>query len=200
MTFSILTADTSLYDHIRQMLQQDLLRLHVLSELSQTVQGLVLIDLALPGLPALSDKVWLSYSSLNQVVFLSSTPNDAEHLLALTAGARGYGHAYAASEPMLAILNVVAAGGVWAGPTILQALIHSMNKLFVPVNTEEWMASLTSREREVAVLASNGSVNKEIARELGITERTVKFHLSLIFEKLNVSDRLQLALLAKGIR
>jgi two-component system, NarL family, nitrate/nitrite response regulator NarL len=200
MNFSILTADDSLFAHIQQATQQEFLRLDVLSGLNQLSDCVVLIDLAKPDLPLLSDIVWLTYTLSNQIVFLSSTPSDAEHLAALTAGARGYCHAYASSESLQAILNVVIAGGVWAGPAILQALIRSMNKLFVPKDTQAWMAPLTVREREVAILVSNGGINKEIARELGITERTVKFHLGLIFEKLGVSDRLQLALLAKGIR
>ncbi|MDW5415382.1 response regulator transcription factor [Iodobacter sp. CM08] len=200
MNFSILTADISLFAHIQQGTQQEFLRLDSLPALSQLSGSVVLIDLALPTLPALSDASWLTYTASNQVLFLSSTPSDAEHLAALTAGARGYCHAYAASESLQAILNVVAAGGVWAGPAILQALIRSMHKLFAPKDTQAWMGPLTEREREVATLAASGSANKEIARELGITERTVKFHLSLIFEKLHVSDRLQLTLLAKGIR
>ncbi|NHQ87185.1 response regulator transcription factor [Iodobacter sp. HSC-16F04] len=200
MNYSILTADPFLFAHVQQATQQELIRLDSLAALAGRSEGVVLIDLALAALPALNDPAWLSYTSEHQIIFVSSAPGDAEHLAALTAGARGYCHAYAASESLLAVINVVAAGGVWAGPAILQALIRSMNKLFAPKDTDAWMAPLTAREREVAILASNGSVNKDIARELGITERTVKFHLGLIFEKLKVSDRLQLALLAKGIR
>ena len=107
MNFSILTADTSLFAHIQQGTQQEFLRLGSLPALSQLSGGVVLIDLALPSLPALSDASWLVYTTSNQVLFLSSTPSDAEHLAALTAGARGYCHAYAASESLQAILNVV---------------------------------------------------------------------------------------------
>ncbi|AZN37285.1 response regulator transcription factor [Iodobacter ciconiae] len=200
MNFLILTADTFLLAHIQQATQQKLVKLDSLASLTDRSGGVVLVDLAMPALPALGDAIWLSYTAANQIIFVSSAPSDAEHLVALTAGARGYCHAYASGESLQAILNVVAAGGVWAGPAILQALIRSVNKLFVPKDTQAWMSPLTAREREVAQLVSNGSVNKDIARELGITERTVKFHLGLIFEKLKVSDRLQLALLAKGIR
>ncbi|MBV5337679.1 MAG: response regulator transcription factor [Deltaproteobacteria bacterium] len=56
------------------------------------------------------------------------------------------------------------------------------------------LAKLTEREREVAVLVAHGECNKEIARELNIAERTVKAHLSTVFEKLDVRDRLQLAI------
>jgi DNA-binding NarL/FixJ family response regulator len=58
---------------------------------------------------------------------------------------------------------------------------------------------LTQREREIANLAANGASNQLIADNCGISERTVKAHLSAVFTKLNVSDRLQLALRVHGI-
>ncbi|MNW12082.1 Transcriptional regulatory protein LiaR [compost metagenome] len=58
---------------------------------------------------------------------------------------------------------------------------------------------LTERETTVARYAASGQANAQIAEALGITERTVKAHLSAVFEKLKVSDRLQLALLVHGI-
>ena len=58
---------------------------------------------------------------------------------------------------------------------------------------------LTDREITVARYAASGQANAQIAEALGITERTVKAHLSAVFEKLGVSDRLQLALLVHGI-
>ncbi len=58
---------------------------------------------------------------------------------------------------------------------------------------------LTEREREVAKRAAQGAANKIIARELGISERTVKAHLSAAFDKLQVPDRVQLALRVNGV-
>jgi DNA-binding NarL/FixJ family response regulator len=63
----------------------------------------------------------------------------------------------------------------------------------------EWSGGLTQREREVAVLAANGASNQAIATDCGISERTVKAHLTAVFEKLNLTDRLQLALRVHGI-
>jgi two-component system NarL family response regulator len=57
------------------------------------------------------------------------------------------------------------------------------------------LADLTRREREIAELIGNGESNKQIARQLAITERTVKAHLTEIFRKLGIADRLRLALL-----
>jgi DNA-binding NarL/FixJ family response regulator len=64
----------------------------------------------------------------------------------------------------------------------------------------DWSAGLTEREREVARAVASGASNKEIARRLGITERSVKAHTGAIFEKLGVRDRLQLSLVVHGRR
>ena len=63
-----------------------------------------------------------------------------------------------------------------------------------------WRQALTQREVEIATLAAHGASNLSIASQCGITERTVKAHLSAVFEKLNVTDRLQLALRVHGIQ
>ena len=60
------------------------------------------------------------------------------------------------------------------------------------------LANLTRRECEIATLVGNGESNKQIARRLDITERTVKAHLTEVFRKLEVADRLKLALMVKG--
>ncbi len=64
----------------------------------------------------------------------------------------------------------------------------------------ERLSTLTGREVEVARAVARGSSNKEIARQLGITERTVKAHIGSVFQKLNARDRLHLALIVNGQR
>ena len=68
-----------------------------------------------------------------------------------------------------------------------------------PHGPEPALEVLSQRERQVAEAASRGSTNKEIARTMGITERTVKAHLSAAFDKLGVRDRMQLSLLVNGV-
>ncbi len=62
-----------------------------------------------------------------------------------------------------------------------------------------WAQTLTEREREVAKAVAQGASNKEIARQLDITERTIKAHVGAILEKLGARDRLQLSLIVNGI-
>jgi DNA-binding NarL/FixJ family response regulator len=92
--------------------------------------------------------------------------------------------------------TVVMHGGVWLGRDLLQTLIGASRELVHNQSSkvDEALALLTTREKEVALLASTGLSNKEIARKLSITERTVKAHMSSSLEKLGVKDRLQLAL------
>jgi DNA-binding NarL/FixJ family response regulator len=69
----------------------------------------------------------------------------------------------------------------------------------VPAQQIAWSEGLTQREVEIAVLAANGASNSLIASQCNISERTVKAHLSAVFSKLNITDRLQLALRVHGI-
>jgi len=64
---------------------------------------------------------------------------------------------------------------------------------------EPALDKLSQRERQVAEAVARGSTNKEIARVMAITERTVKAHLTASFEKLGVRDRMQLSLLVNGV-
>jgi DNA-binding NarL/FixJ family response regulator len=137
------------------------------------------------------------------VVALSDEPRDEEGLVALRAGASGYCNGYAAPEVLLQVAQTVQQGGVWLGQSLLQKLVAT-TALQAPRDaapvSRDWATSLTEREIMVAQAVALGASNKEIAEQLGITERTVKAHLTATFEKLHVRDRLQLTLLVNGMR
>jgi DNA-binding NarL/FixJ family response regulator len=135
-----------------------------------------------------------------KVIVLANVPNHAESIHALKLGAMGYCHAYIAPAVLKEIKAVISHGGLWVGPDILQSLIEASTKLVTnrPEQVEGLLAKLTKREQEVAMEAAKGLSNKEIARILSITERTVKAHLASIFERLGAKDRLQLALMLNG--
>jgi DNA-binding NarL/FixJ family response regulator len=138
-------------------------------------------------------------------IVLSSTPTDEQALQCFSLGARGYCNAHSAAGNLQAVADVVMQGGLWLGNSLLQRLIHATTRSDLqpvimpavaatsPVSTS--LSVLTEREHAVAKAVASGASNKEIARLLGITERTVKAHVSAIFEKLGLRDRLQLALL-----
>jgi len=137
------------------------------------------------------------------LVALSLQPDQAEALAMLEAGARGYCHALAAAEMLGQVAVVVANGGLWIGTELMQRAVSGIARA-TPVERRgkrpQRLDSLTPREFAVAVQVARGETNKEIAKTLRITERTVKAHLGAIFTKLQVRDRLQLALAVQSAR
>lgn len=130
------------------------------------------------------------------VVVLSYHPSQAQGLEALEAGARGYVHALANLEVLRQAATVVTHQGLWVGPELLSRVVGSSFRAMggAPRVSQEWLELLTERERAVALAVVDGQSNKEVARRLAISDRTVKSHLSAIFRKLEVRNRMQLAL------
>lgn len=131
------------------------------------------------------------------VVVLSNMPEDEQGLAALAAGAAGYCSALTLPTVLRQVAGVVEHGGLWVGPTLMRRLMQGLAT--TEAANEPTLDSLSQRERQVAEAVSRGATNKEIARVMGVTERTIKAHLSAIFEKLGVRDRMQLALVVNGV-
>jgi DNA-binding NarL/FixJ family response regulator len=165
--------------------------------------SLVWLDLALPGLAQFGHGDWASLVNhqTGKFVATSSNPTDSEAIQALNAGCAGYCHAFSDPATLRQVRQVVEAGQVWVGVTLMRRLIQSAAQAPPTAlkNDNAWAIGLTEREREAAILAANGASNAEIARSCHISERTVKAHLSSAFGKLNLTDRLQLALRVHGI-
>lgn len=135
------------------------------------------------------------------IVLLADEPSQDEAMAALAAGAAGYCNGHAAPEVLRQVATVVENGGIWVGRGLMQRLLTATARL-APVggvDEQAWRAPLTPREQETAVLLAKGASNKEIARQLDITERTVKAHVGAMLEKLGARDRLQLSLIINGI-
>jgi len=129
------------------------------------------------------------------VVVMVSAPAEEEAHAFLNTGAFGYCHVEAAPEQLREIATVVEHGGLWMPPTLLQRFLALSTRASAAQAPQvQPLNELTSRELMVAEQVAKGASNREIAEILSITERTVKAHLSAIFEKLQVRDRVQLAL------
>ncbi len=142
-----------------------------------------------------SSTVRAAVSSGLPVVVMSATPGEAEAFRLLNAGAVGYCHIEAAAEQLREIALVIGHGGLWMPPELMQRFLAlSVRRAPVEAEREQQLNALTARELLVAEQVSIGASNREIALVLDISERTVKAHLSAIFKKLDVRDRVQLAL------
>lgn len=161
-------------------------------------RSLVVLDANLPQLPAVSDSRWNELLQGLQVLVLSNRPGDEEGRQLLSRGASGYAHAQSAPEVLSRMLQSMAGGNIWLGRSLLQRLLRDVDASLPQVDAD-WAQPLSMREQEVARYASLGDSNAEIAERLAISERTVRAHLSAIFEKLQVQDRLMLTLKVHGI-
>jgi len=174
-----------------------------LFQLNLDQKSMAWIDLSTPDLPPWNDKQWqrLIVEQGVRVIATSSNPKDAEAVAALDIGCAAYCHAFSDAHTLEQVKQVVQAGHVWIGKTLMQRLIQSASHAAVVSSAPiaEWGGNLTQREKEVAIQAANGASNQMIAQNCKISERTVKAHLSSVFEKLNLTDRLQLALRVHGI-
>ncbi|MFL6156045.1 MAG: LuxR C-terminal-related transcriptional regulator, partial [Marmoricola sp.] len=123
------------------------------------------------------------------VVMLTSFSDKSRVTQALAAGAVGYLLKDSAPDEVLSAIRSAAAGHAPLDPRVAGALLPSRGA--APG------ADLSVREREVLDLVAEGLANKQIARRMGITERTVKVHLGSVFRRIGVSDRTSAALWAR---
>lgn len=132
------------------------------------------------------------------IVVLSNVPEDDQGMAALAAGASGYCSALTLPTVLHQVAGVVEHGGLWVGPQLMRRLMQGLAARNSDT-PDPALDRLSQRERQVAVEVARGATNKEIARVLNITERTVKAHLTAAFEKLGVRDRMQLSLVVNGV-
>lgn len=151
----------------------------------------VLMDLNLPGLPGLEAiRRIVRLPRAPEVLVLTMVDDDDSVTAAMRVGARGYVLKGAAQEEVLAGLRTVAAGGAVLGAGAARRFLDPAQR--VP-------GGLTEREAEVLALLAKGHSNPEIARELGLHLKTVQNHVSHVLAKLQVRDRTQAALRARGL-
>ena len=150
----------------------------------------VLMDLSMPEVDgAEATRRILAADPTARVVVLTSFADDRHILEALQAGAIGYVLKHAEPDELLGAIRAAAAGDAPLDPKAARVLLESKR-----VRPDQ---QLSSREVEVLRLVAAGLANKQIARRLGIAERTVKAHLTNIFTRIDVTDRTQAALWAE---
>ena len=151
----------------------------------------VLMDLQMPGTDGVRATREIVSEELADVLVLTSY-SDAERIVgALDAGALGYLLKDAEPEEVLRGIRAVARGESPIDPKAARELLGARR------TTSTAAADLTPREREVLALVRQGLANKQIARRLEISERTVKAHLTSTFQRIGVVDRTQAALWAE---
>ena len=151
----------------------------------------VLMDLVMPGVDGIEATRRLTAASSGAAVVVLTSFSDRERILqALDAGAVGYVLKDAEPHELVAAIHAAARGESPLDPKAASAVLTARRER---APAEE----LTEREREVLALVGAGLQNKQIALRLGISEKTVKAHLTSVFRQLGVFDRTQAALWAQ---
>jgi DNA-binding NarL/FixJ family response regulator len=160
----------------------------------------VLMDIRMPGMDGLAATELLrSREGGPEVIVLTTFEADDYVLRALRAGASGFLLKDTPPAEIVRALRVVAAGEPMLSPAITRRLIRHVSDSEEDARrrrAREQLDCLTDREREVAVAIGLGKSNAEIGRELYMSVATVKAHVSRVLEKLELNNRVQIALLA----
>ena len=154
-----------------------------------------------------SDLIHLFENKSTRFLVIGKSWPESKQINALVHGAAGYCGESEPAKLLLQAVNSVLKGDIWIQrhlvPKVIGALVKmkaeplQKEKTNVSIESLAKLATLSARERDVANMIRNGDNNKNIASNLGISERTVKAHLTSTFKKLQVRDRLHLALYIK---
>lgn len=192
---------------LRNMLQADA-QMKIVAEAKDGVEALhmvrtlrpdiLLLDLAMPKMPGMDALRELTGdSAATRTIVLTAQVEKRQILEALQLGARGVLLKDAAATHLAACIHAVMQGQYWLEGRPVQNLVQVLRDLTAQTAPPPRKTfGLTPRELEVVTLITEGSTNKHIADTFGISEETVKRHLTNIFNKIGVGNRLELALFA----
>ena len=163
---------------------------------SRFAPTVVLMDIRMPQLDGIAaTRRILEAEPAARILILTTFDLDEYVYEALRAGASGFVLKDDPPEQLLAAIRTVAAGDALLSPAVTKRVIAQFARVPRPTPPKE-LDELTSREREIFRLIADGLSNAEIGRELYISETTVKTHVTHVFQKLNVRDRVQAVVLA----
>lgn len=165
-----------------------------LEKLSNVMPDLLLLDINMPNKNGVEVLAEIRKRNLPIKVLMLTVHNEIDYLIkAVDMGVDGYIVKDSGSSELKKAINSIMSGENYIQPNLIPAL----NKRLVARDSDkDKIDLLTSREMEVLIQVANGMFNKEIANALGISERTVKNHVSNIFKKIDVNDRTQAAVFA----
>jgi len=157
---------------------------------------ILLLDLRMPEKDGLGVLEEVNFDTLpTRVIVLTAAEDDRDVVRAMRLGARGVVLKQSASDLLLKSIRKVSEGEIWLDNRMTAEVIDAFKKSSESGQRRE-KPLLSDREKEIVQLVAQGFRNREIGEKLFISEQTVKNHLHNIFDKLGVSDRLELALYA----
>jgi DNA-binding NarL/FixJ family response regulator len=158
---------------------------------------MLLLDVAMPGTDGLDALQEIGRDQTTRTLLLTGAIEESALVAALRLGARGIVMKHAATALLIKAIRGVMAGQYWVGKDRIPGIVEALRPLLEKERSSgRDQFGLTERELEVTAAIVAAYTNRDIAAKLRISEETVKHHLTNIFEKLGVSNRLELALFA----
>lgn len=160
-------------------------------------EGNLDIILVNPNIPGGGGQIIISIQQLKsatRLIVLSNSEDPEIVAGALRHGASGYMLRTVEGVELMNALKIVSSGGVYLTPSLGAKLVARPALAVQPIKISDEYASLTVREKQILKILSRGATNKEIARELTITEATVKHFMTSILQKLRARNRVEAAL------
>lgn len=141
-------------------------------------------------------KEFLHLTLKSKVICLSSKLDNIQGFKLLKQGVKAYGNNYMTPMNLKEAIKTLINNKIWVNPDLMSFIIQNSTISNLPKHNEK-LEELSIRELDTAKLVSKGLTNKQIAQSLNITERTVKAHISTIFSKLEIKDRVTLGIMIK---
>jgi DNA-binding NarL/FixJ family response regulator len=164
--------------------------------LAKLKPDILLLDLRMPDKDGIQVLEEVNFETLpTRVIILTATEDDRDVIRAMRMGARGVVLKQSATDLLVKSIHKVYAGEIWLDQRMTSEVMKAFAKSSEGGPRRD-KPLLSDREKEIVQLVAQGFRNKEIGEKLFISEQTVKNHLHNIFDKLGVSDRLELALYA----
>lgn len=157
----------------------------------------ILLDINMPKTNGIETLRRLKDLGIRSKIIILTIHEDREYLFeTMKIGANGYVLKDSDADGLIKAIKDVNDGKTYIQPSIASILVEELNDKERKDSNYEKIESLTKREYEVLILVAEGLNNKEIANKLFISEKTVKNHVSNIFKKIEVNDRIQAAIFA----
>lgn len=165
-----------------------------LDVINKTNPDIIILDINMPKLDGLQTLKIMRQEKIQSKVIIVTINDDVDYLIqALDYECNGYVLKNSEFGILKEAINTVVSGDTFIEPRLMNLLNSNLAKRDIK---KSMIDALTKRELEILKLISKGMLNKEIASQLNISERTVKNHISNIFKKIDVSDRTQAAVFA----
>lgn len=156
---------------------------------------IMLLDISMPGNGLKATADIKSSDAKSRIIILTASEDENEVMKALETGAVAYALKGIGGDDLVSLIRTIAEGGSYVAPTLAGRLLLNAGARSGDAK-EQAFASLAAREVAIARLLTRGLSNKEIARSLGLQEKTIKHYMTQLLQKLHARNRVEAAMLA----